>query len=289
MRTEIVNRKDDKHYTEKSPVSTSIIYKSILGAAVVALATTKTVSKVSSLYMNSKRSTKKIDKFIKKNNIKMDEYPEKEYRSFNDFFTRTIIKDKRPYSKKDEDFISPCDSKLLVYDINEKTEMRIKGKKYTVKELLRDKKLAENYKGGLCLVFRLTVDDYHRYSFIDDGEIIKSKKINGILHTVGPVAFKHYKVFKENQREFSLLSTKNFGEIIQMEVGALMVGKIVNHPIEKFKRFEEKGYFLFGGSTVVLFIKANTIEIDKDIIENSMLGIETKVRLGETVGRKIGG
>lgn len=83
--------------------------------------------------MNSKRSTKKIDKFIKKNNIKMDEYPEKEYRSFNDFFTRTIIKEKRPYSKKDEDFISPCDSKLLVYDINEKTEMRIKGKNIQLK------------------------------------------------------------------------------------------------------------------------------------------------------------
>ena len=177
MKTEIVDRKDNK-YVEKSPVSASILYKSIAGAVVLALATTKAVSKASSLYMNSKKSTKRIDKFIKKNNIEMSEYPDKEYKSFNDFFTRKIIASKRPYSKKAEDLISPCDSKLLVYNINEKTEMIIKKKKYTVRELLRDKKLAENYKEGLCLVFRLTVDDYHRYSYIDSGEVIKTKKIN---------------------------------------------------------------------------------------------------------------
>ena len=132
----------------------------------------------------------------------MDDYPKREYLSFNDFFTRKILKNKRPFSKKQNDLISVADSKLLVYEINDKTEMIIKNKKYTLKELLRDKNLAEEYKGGLCLVFRLTVDDYHRYSFVDDGNVIKSKKINGILHTVGPIAFRRYKVFKENQREY---------------------------------------------------------------------------------------
>lgn len=286
MKTQIVNRKDKEKYTEKSPLPATILYKTIIGGVVLAFATRKTVSKVSSIYMNSKSSVKRIDKFIKKNKINMDDYPKREYLSFNDFFTRKILKNKRPFSKKQNDLISVADSKLLVYEINDKTEMIIKNKKYTLKELLRDKNLAEEYKGGLCLVFRLTVDDYHRYSFVDDGNVIKSKKINGILHTVGPIAFRRYKVFKENQREYSVLNTKNFGKVIQMEVGALMVGKIVNYNIEKFHRGDEKGYFLFGGSTVVLIFKKDIVEIDEDILKNSSVGIETKVKLGETIGKK---
>ena len=286
MKTEIVNREEKKKYTEKSPISATVLYKTLLGGVVLAFATRKTVSKASSIYMNSKASTKRIDKFIKKNNINMSDYPKREYLSFNDFFTRKIKDGKRPFSNKAEDLNAIADSKLLVYPVNEKTEMLIKGKKYTLKDLLRDKKLAQEYKGGTCLVFRLTVDDYHRYSFVDDGILIRSKKINGILHTVGPVAFKRYKVFKENQREYSVLNTKNFGDVIQMEIGALMVGKIVNHDIKKFKRGDEKGYFLFGGSTVVLLLKKDVVEIDSDIVLNSKLGIETKVKLGEVIGRR---
>ena len=286
MKTEIVDREKKKKYTEKSPISASILYGSIIGGIVLAFATRKTVSKLSSVYMNSKASKKQINKFIKKNNIDMADYPKREYVSFNDFFTRKILEGKRPISKKKSDLISVADSKLLVYDINNNTEMIIKGKKYTVKDLLRDKKLASEYKNGKCLVFRLTVDDYHRYSFVDNGIVERTKKINGILHTVGPVAFKRYRVFKENQREYSILKTENFGTVIQMEVGALMVGKIVNHDIKTFVRGQEKGYFLFGGSTVVLLFKENIVDIDEDILKNSKIGIETKVKLGEVIGKR---
>ena len=286
MKTDIIDRKNKKSYIEKSPKSAVILYRSIIGTIVLAIATRKTISKISSLYMNSKYSKKNIEKFIKKNNIDMRDYPKKEYTSFNDFFSRKIKQGKRNFSKKDDDLCSVADSKLLVYDVSENLEMIIKGKTYTVKELLRDKELSLEYKNGVCLVFRLTVDDYHRYSFMDKGFIEKQKKINGILHTVGPIAFKKYKVFKENQREYSILETDNFGKVVQMEVGALMVGKIVNHDIQQFNRGDEKGYFLFGGSTIILLFKENIIKIDSDILYNSKRGIETKVKLGEVIGKR---
>ena len=72
-----------------------------------------------------------------------------------------------------------------------------------------------------------------------------------------------------------------------MEVGALMVGKIVNHEVKSFKKGDEKGYFLFGGSTVVIIVKENEIEIDKDILENSKKGIETRINARETIGKKV--
>ena len=288
MKTEIFDRKSKENYTEKSPKGSPILYKTLIGGVALVFITRKSVSKLGSIYMNSKLSKKKINGFIEKNNIDMSDYPDVEYRSFNDFFTRKIIPGRRPVSKKKDDLIAVADSKLLVYDINDDTEMLIKGKKYKLKELLRDKALALEYKNGKCLVFRLTVDDYHRYCFIDDGTVIKTKKINGVLHTVGPIAFKRYKVFKENQREYTVMNTKNLGKVIQMEVGALMVGKIVNHKKDSFKRGEEKGYFLFGGSTIIVIIKDNIVKIDKDILKNSAKGIESRVKLGEVIGKKIG-
>jgi len=115
--------------------------------------------------------------------------------------------------------------------------------------------------------------------------VLKDKKvINGCLHTVGPIASKRYKVYSENHREYSVLAMKNFGEIIQIEVGALLVGKIKNHPVTTFNRGDEKGYFCFGGSTIVLLFKGNTIKVDEDIISYSQKGIETKVKMGEKIG-----
>ena len=67
-----------------------------------------------------------------------------------------------------------------------------------------------------------------------------------------------------------------------MEVGALLIGKIINHDLDTFKRGEEKGYFLPGGSTVIII--ANNIKVDKDILENSKNNIETLVEVGEKVG-----
>lgn len=70
-----------------------------------------------------------------------------------------------------------------------------------------------------------------------------------------------------------------------MEVGALLVGKIVNLQEESaVKRGQEKGYFQFGGSTVVLLTKTNTVQVDKDILANSKDGIETIVKFGEKIG-----
>ena len=86
------------------------------------------------------------------------------------------------------------------------------------------------------------------------------------------------------------MDSKSFGIITQVEIGALLVGKIVNHPLEnnsKVSRMQEKGYFLFGGSTVILALEKGRVLVDSDLEANSLKGLETKVSLGETVARKI--
>ena len=69
------------------------------------------------------------------------------------------------------------------------------------------------------------------------------------------------------------------------EVGAMMVGKIINEKTSgKFKRGEEKGYFKFGGSTIILLV--NNVSIDKDILKNTNENIETVVKMGEVIGKR---
>ena len=278
-----IDRKTNKICEEKSVIGTPFLYKNPLGGLALKVAKQRFVSRIAGWYLNKKRTTKYIKGFIKDNNIDMEEYPEVEYKCFNEFFSRKIKEGRRIFSNNKKDFCSPCDSRLQVFKIDEKEEFTIKKHKYTLESLLRDKKLANEYKNGYLMVFRLFVDDYHRYTFIDDGKVIKTRTINGKYHNVGPIAFEKHKIYPEAQREYSVLKTENFGEIIQMEVGAMLVGKIVNYDIKKFSRGEEKGYFLYGGSTIIIIVKENTLKIDQDILDNSKVPMETKVKQGEKI------
>lgn len=226
-----------------------------------------------------------IPPFIALNKIDMTEYKRCAFKSYNDFFTREIKKEKRKIDFLPEHFIAPSDGKLSVYTIDDSSHFKIKNTSYTMRSLLRSRNLAERYEGGTLLVFRLTVDDYHRYCYIDDGYKSKNYHIPGVLHTVNPVANDKLKIYKENTREFTILKSKNFGNLLIMEVGALFVGKIVNHHAEgTFARGEEKGKFEFGGSTIIVCAEKGAIKIDQDILKNTALGIETMVKMGEKIG-----
>ena len=270
------NNKEDK--------TTLFLYKTFLGRLILKLLTLRIFSKIAGWFLSSYFSKFFIKKFIIKNNINMEDYEEENYRSFNDFFIRKIKQGTRNIDKNG--LISPCDSKLSVYKIDENSKFLIKNTYYKVNDLINDS-ISNEYLNGYALIFRLCVDDYHRYSYIDNGTKPKNIYIKGILHTVRPIALENYNIYKQNSREWTVLHTENYGDVIQVEVGALMVGKIINHhEVYNFKKGEEKGYFKFGGSTIVLLFKENTININKNILDSSHKNIETVVKLGEKIGTK---
>ena len=253
------------------------LYGNPFGRILLRLANSHLLSNVYGLYAHSRLSHKKIETFCRKNHI--DTENTDQYKTFSDFFTR---EEKREIARDKNALISPADSKLLCYKISDDNLIKIKHSTYSIDDLIcQDSRM---YKNGYCLVFRLTIDDYHRYCFIDDGEIADQKHIKGRLHTVSSFSNK-YKVFAQNDRIVNHLQTENFGRIIQIELGAMLVGRIKNHDIEMFKKGEEKGYFDFGGSTIVI-LADDKIKIDQDILEQSRKGIETKVNYGERIGER---
>ena len=262
----------------------AFLYNNPLGRLLLGIAVSPFVSNVYAWKNSRKSSAKKIPGFIKEHNIDMSDFEDREYKSFTDFFTRKIRYGKRPVDMAPEALISPADSKLLVYEIEKDTTLRIKGRTYTADEILADSENAKEFAGGYALVFRLTVDDYHRFCYPDRGCLISRRLIKGKLHTVSPVS-KDHKIYMENTRSVNLLKTENFGTIAYIEVGAMLIGRIVDNGTDVFEKGQEKGYFEPGGSTVVILVK--NVEIDKDIMEQSASGIETKVRYGERIGRAL--
>jgi len=267
--------------------SIRFLYSTIPGRLLLKLLIRKTVSKLAGFILRSPVSCFFIDGFIKRNNINMEEYRDVKYKSFDDFFIREIKYGYRPFPENDDDVIAPCDGKLSVYPITEKSVFIIKRSMYSIDDLLHDKKLADEFSDGICMIFRLTPDDYHRYIYIDDCEILHQKRIKGVLHTVQPIAYQNCNVFCHNSREYTVMQTKNFGKVIQMEVGALFVGRISNHgKSNTIKRGEEKGMFQFGGSTIILLFRKDTIITDEAIKNNTLQNKETIVKMGDNVAVK---
>ena len=259
-------------------------YNTVIGGFFRLLARLPIISKICSLSQKRNNSKKNIDGFIKKYNIDMQQY-DGNYNTFNDFFVR-----KRKHEHIDHNqlhLIAPADSCLLVKSIRDGVIYTIKNRSYTIGKFLKNNDLAKEYEGGLCLIFRLRVYDYHRFGFIDNGTISGTKRIRGVLDSVNTRATGKF-TLSSNYRVHNFLQTDNFSEVIFSEVGAMLVGQITQtHTGNSFKKGDEKGYFEYGGSTIVLLLKKNIVEIDEDILNQSAIGVETKVRYGEKIGVRV--
>lgn len=269
---------------EKESLGLRFLYHTIIGRVCLKGLSSRWLSKMIGHFLDSKWSRFLIPKFIKKNKIEITDYYSDNFQSFNDCFTRKIREGKRIIEQNKDCFISPCDGLLSVYKIKEGLIISIKQSEYSIYSLLKNKELANKYQDGMCLVFRLCVHHYHRYCYIDSGRKGKNVFIAGKLHTVRPIALESFPVFTENSREYTVLDTDHFGVVTQIEVGALLVGKIKNYHEEyRFFKGEEKGVFLYGGSTIILLLEKETVNISKHILEKTKFGEEYEVKMGEKI------
>ena len=240
--------------------------------------------------MDKPESVKKIPGFIVEADINISEAKKKveEFTSFNDFFYRELKEGARVIDYNENHLVSPADGKILVFEnLDKEKEFYIKGDRFTLEEFFADKELAEKYRDGVFMIIRLAPIDYHRFHFPADGNISESKLVDGVYYSVSTHAIKkNFRILCENKREYSILKTEKFGDIAMFEVGATMVGGIKQSylPNSDVKKGEEKGYFYFGGSTCVLVFEKGKVVIDRDLVENTEKGIETKVYMGEKIG-----
>lgn len=262
-----------------------LMYSTAAGRILLKPLVCPAVSSLAGSLLNTRFSRLFIQRFINSAGINMQDFETKEYTSYNDFFTRKIRPGARTISGTERTLISPCDCYASAYEITSDSRFQVKHTTYTIASLLRSRKLAQRFQGGYALILRLTVCDYHRYCYAATGIRSKIYRIPGIFHTVNPVAGDYFPIYKENSREYTMIHSEPFGDVIQMEVGALMVGKIVNHKDSRaVKRGEEKGYFEFGGSTIILLLQKDAVNLRADLLEHTAAGYETQLQMGNALG-----
>ena len=262
------------------------LYGTKVGRVLLRPLISRPVSVISGWLLDSRASRALIQPFVKSNGICTDDYELDGIKCFNDFFCRKIKKELRPIEMDDSALIAPCDGLLTVHKVSKGDVIGVKQSRFTISSLLRDKELAKSFEDGYCMVFRLCVNHYHRYIYFDSGHKYKNRKINGVFHTVRPVALEKYPVFVENSREYAVIDTKNFGRCVQMEVGAMLVGHIANESQDScmVKRGMEKGHFEYGGSTIIVLLPKDAVQLNSAVKNAMQQHVELPVQMGEVLG-----
>jgi phosphatidylserine decarboxylase len=263
------------------------LYNNPVGEATLwTLVKRKFVSSIYGNMMDHPSSTEKIQPFIEEFNIDMNVFQKQEYNSFNDFFTRKINNNVRPVDTTATITVSPADGKILAYANISNSDFIVKGYRFDIKSFLDNAELAKKYIDGSLVIIRLAPADYHRFHFPVSGRVAANTQIEGAYYSVNPLALrKMTEIFCLNKREYVVISNALFGDVVMAEVGATMVGSIVQtYSGGSLNKGDEKGYFKFGGSTVVLLFEKNKITIDDDLLSNTIEGYETGVVQGERIG-----
>ena len=228
----------------------------------------------------------KVAPFIEKFQIPMHEYDPGPFQSFNDFFIRKFQPDARSFVTG-SNFPAFAEGRYLGFEsVTAANRFPVKGIEISLTELIGGAEKAKPFLGGPLLIARLCPVDYHRYHYPADGRTIANYEIPGALHSVNPIALalKH-DILMTNHRRVALLETADFGKLAYIEVGATCVGRIVQSHDESqdFTRGDEKGYFLFGGSTVVLVGEQGKWSPDQAVLERSSRRMETLFKLGQKI------
>ena len=240
--------------------------------------------------MNRPASALQILPFIARYNINAEEFSKSpfDFKTFNEFFFRALKPAARPVAPGEGIAVFPADGRHLAFpDVDQAGGFYVKGGKFTLTELLGEAGLAEKFAGGAMLISRLCPVDYHRFHFPAAGTPGESRRINGWLYSVSPVALRrNIGYLVENKRELTLIETPAFGTVALLEIGATNVGSIKQAytPGRKVEKGAEKGMFAFGGSCVITLFARNRMRFDADVSAQSAQFVETYARMGDRLG-----
>lgn len=266
------------------------LYHNPVGEATLwAIAKRKIVSSVYGDMMENPSSSDKIQPFIEEYGVDISIAQEQNFNSFNEFFIRKLKPQARPIIQDSLAVASPADGKVLAYENISNSDFYIKGVRFNVESFLNNTELAKKYTDGSMIVFRLAPPDYHRYHFPISGKVPEANtKIDGDYYSVNPLALREKaEIFWLNKREYGVIESPVFGNVVMVEVGATMVGSMLqSYSGTSIKKGDEKGYFKFGGSTVVLLFEKDKIQIDQDLLRNTSNSLETTIKMGEQIAVK---
>lgn len=294
----IFDRNSEKLIYEEIPAYklANFLHNNFLGKMLLPIFKSKIAADIYNWWNNRGFSRKNIDRYVKKYSIDLDDFlPPNgvKYNCFNDFFTRSLST--KGFAARQPDyasniFISPADSKLFVMaNLNAGDNFWLKESDFDLANFVgQDAKLIKKFEDGLLMIFRLAPQDYHHFHAPTDVIINRVTKLGKELESVSPIAYnKGRKPLIKNRRLLIECFNEQIGDFLIVPVGAMMVGKIRLTDKKTLLKGEELGFFEFGGSTVVCLLPKGVLLPEVSFLQHSMQSFETKVLMGDTVGKII--
>lgn len=262
----------------------NFLYTNIVGKIMLWFILNSGILMLVERFLETRLSCPLIRLYIYRHHIDMRDYAEHTYANFREFFARERIVNCIDMTA--EHLVSPCDGMLSIYPICEDSIYPIKGSPYRIRDLVEDDDLASLFQGGMCLIFRLRAADYHHFCYIDHGFQYTNHFIHGTLHSVQPTACEKAAVYRLNRRMWTLMDTDHFNKVIQIGVGAFLVGNIIyENSCHEFRRGDMMDHFELAGSTIIMLFQKDRICLSKSIQNLVATGREIQVHMGEMIGR----
>ena len=259
------------------------------------------------LVENPSVRTRLIKLFLAKYDVDLSEaeYASvKDYPHFNALFTRRLKSGARQIVAGENTVCSPADGIISQYgQINQGSLIQAKGREFTVLELLAEPAARANrYEGGTFSTIYLAPHNYHRVHVPISGQLIHAKYIPGKLFSVNTRTARTVpRLFARNERVVIEIQSKQYGRVVLVMVGALLVASIglefldmesqiyrnncreittLTLPKDRTSvtKGESIGWFNMG-STVILLAENRDFQFDPVLIKAQ------KIRMGEALGR----
>lgn len=286
------NRYTKKIEEELVPGANSLhfLYETVLGKNFVHLFIKKPwLSCLAAVWANSRLSKRSIGRFIKNYHIDISLFEQCDYSNFNEFFYRKFKENQRPIVKESNVVVFPAEGRHLGFQtIQDSQAFFIKGKMFNLEQLLGNTELARRFQQGTCVISRLCPADYHRFHFCCAGIPKEPFLLPGPLYSVNPIALqKNSYILSENKRSVTLIQSEELGCVASIEIGATFIGSIkqtylANKTVEKG---DEKGYFLFGGSTVVTLFEPGRVQLADDLLYCTRKHLELYAHVCDFMGK----
>lgn len=242
-------------------------------------------------FLDTPESASGIGSFMKQPNYHIDDYfvGPSGWLTFNQFFAREVKPGKRPVAepRNDKVIVSPADSVFAgKWDIGAESRVTVKGVTWEVSRLLDGSPYQASFANGVFTHSFLNVDDYHRYHVPVAGEIKEVRNIHGRVYmdvirradgTLEPVDGETYQVNQE--RGLIVIDSPEVGLVAVLPVGMCVVSSVNLTPEvgARLEKGDEFGFFLFGGSDMVMLFQNKKVVIDAEIGRKYLQG----QRLGE--------
>lgn len=222
-----------------------------------------------------------IPSFAKLYHLNQNEMEKKlnDFRNLHELFIRKLKQDARKIHQEADSVTSPVDAVLEdIGVITETSEMVVKGKRYSVEEMLGDHSALEKYRNGVYMILYLSPSHYHRIHSPVTGIVAKRWTLGSKSFPVNKWGLKYGKsTLSKNYRMITEMKT-DYGYTAVVKVGAMFINSIeVSHIGDTLEKGQEMAFFSFGSTVILLF--------EKDIFQpDPAINTPAEIKMGAKIG-----